>query len=402
MYDWANSVYTLTVMTVFFPIFLKTYWSGDMLATKSTFYLGLANGIGSLIIVILAPILGAIADRGGRKKRFLFFFASLGISMTVGLFFVAQGEWQWAILLFVMASVGFMGANTFNDSLLLSVANESQFSNVSALGYSLGYIGSALLFCIQILMTNNPQWFGLNDASEAVRVSFLTVGIWWAVFSIPLFLWVEEAKSDLSFMQAAREGLLQFVNTFRELRQYKVAFTFLIAYWCYIDGVDTVVRMAVDYGLNLGFVQNDLIIAILITQFVGFPATLFFGYLGSQFGEKIGIYIAIIVYVGVIFWAYFMDEVFDFYLLAVVVGLVQGGIQALSRAYFGKLIPKDKAAEFFGFFNLMGKFAAFLGPPLMGIVAELSGSPRLSILSVIIFFIIGVIVLSRVQDGKTT
>ncbi|MDX1444505.1 MAG: MFS transporter, partial [Gammaproteobacteria bacterium] len=365
-YDWANSAFATTVMAGFFPIFLKQYWSGDADPSTSTFYLGVGNAIAGIIVAAIAPILGAIADRGGARKKFLMFFTVLGVLMTAGLYFVAQGDWPMAVALYVLGTVGFTAGVVFYDALIVDVAKPEHSDFISGDGYAAGYLGGGLLFAINVWMTLEPATFGLADAAEAVRISFLMVAAWWAIFSIPVFLFVKEREPELQvgFGQAIRTGWKQFIGTFHEIRALKPIFLFLIAYWFYIDGVNTVIKMAVDYGLSLGFESSDLIVALLLTQFVGFPAAVAFGWLGTKIGTKRGIYLAIAVYVFVTFWAYFLDTVIEFFAMAVLIGLVQGGIQSLSRSYYSRLIPPDKSGEFFGFYGMHGKFATIIGPLL--------------------------------------
>ncbi len=404
LYDWANSAYATTVMAGFFPLFFKQYWSAELPATESTFHLGVANSLSSVVIVLLAPLLGAIADRGGVRKRFLFGFASLGIAMTAGLYFISQGAWQLAATAYILATIGFAGSLIFYDALLVRVARTTEYDRVSALGFALGYLGGGLLFAFNVSMTLWPGVFGLENAAEAVRISFLTVAAWWLLFSIPLLLTVREERrrERVSSRAVVAGGFRQLAETFREVRRLRVAFLFLLAYWCYIDGVDTIVRMAVDYGLSLGFASESLILALLIVQFIGFPAALVFGWLGERYGPKLGIHIAIGVYFGVVLYAAQMTAEWEFYVLAVVIGLVQGGIQSLSRSLYARLIPADKCAEFFGFFNIMGKFAAIIGPVMVGWTSAATGNPRLSLITLLILFGLGAFFLSRVdvEEGK--
>jgi MFS transporter, UMF1 family len=400
MYDWANSAFATTVMAGFFPLFFKKYWAGGMSATESTFMLGNANAMASIIVVVLAPILGAIADKGGAKKRFMLFFAVMGVVMTGSLYMVAQGAWAMALTVYIMAVLGFSGSIVFYDALLLDVAEEKYFDMVSAIGYSLGYLGGGLLFAFDVVLTLYPQTFGLEDVSQAVRVSFISVAIWWGMFSIPVILFVKEDRghATMGLAAAVSGGCKQLIQTFQRIRTLKITFLFLGAYWLYIDGVDTVVRMAVDYGLSLGMESNHLMTALLLTQFVGFPSALVFGRLGERLGARHGIMLAIVVYFMVIVWAYQMQQVWEFYLLAVIIGLVQGGIQALSRSLYARIIPRSESGEFFGFYNMVGKFAAVLGPLIMGWVAITTDSPRLSILSVLILFIAGAVLLAMVNE----
>ncbi|MEW7981841.1 MAG: MFS transporter [Candidatus Sedimenticola endophacoides] len=405
LYDWANSAFATTVMAGFFPVFFKQYWASGLAASESTFWLGVANAFASVCVVLMAPLIGAIADQGGVRKRFLLFFTAMGIVMTGGLFLVAQGFWALAVALYIVAIIGFSGSLVFYDSLLFDVTDERGFDFVSALGFAAGYLGGGLLFAINVLMTLYPQSFGLVDAAEAVRVSFLSVALWWGLFSIPVLLLVREhdghpGQGGQGWGEMVGGGVRRLRATFAQVRRLRHTFLFLLAYWCYIDGVDTIVRMAVDYGLSLGFEANGLMVALLITQFVGFPAALGFGVLGRRWGPRPGILLAIGVYLLVILWAYRMQSQWEFYLLAVAIGLVQGGIQALSRSFYARLIPRNQSGEFFGFFNMMAKFAAVLGPLLMGVVSLIAGSPRLSILSVALLFVAGALLLYRVDPRE--
>lgn len=402
LYDWANSAFATTVMAGFFPVFFKQYWSAGAEVTESTFYLGLINSLSSIAIFLLAPVLGAIADRGGARKRFLFFFTLIGIAMTGALYFVAKGDWPLAAALYALAAIGFSGAIIFYDALLVGVAADSRVHFISALGFAFGYLGGGLLFAVNVAMTLWPQTFGLADAGEAVRLSFISVAVWWAVFSIPLLVFVPEpgARRTIGVWSSIKGGIAQLGVTFQHLRRLRVVAVFLVGYWLYIDAVDTVVRMAVDYGMSLGFRFEGLIVALLITQFVGFPAALLFGWLGERWGPKMGIFVAIAVYIGVTVWASVMEREAEFYALAVAIGLVQGGLQSLSRSLYARIIPSDKSAEFFGFYNMLGKFAAILGPLLLGWMNLVTGSPRLSILSLIPLFALGAAVLLFVDEKQ--
>ncbi len=401
-YDWANSAFATTVMAGFFPIFFKTYWSAGGSVSLSTFYLGIVNSMAGIFVALLAPLLGSIADEGGAKKRFLLFFAVVGVAMTASLGLVDKGNWAAAALLYMFAIVGFSGGNIFYDSLLVTVADRKDFDLVSTFGYSMGYLGGGLLFALNVLMTLKPALFGISGPIEAVRLSFFSVAVWWALFSFPLFLIVKERRKtgQGAGVQVIRSGLKSLIATLREIRGYRTILLFLAGYWLYIDGVDTIVLMAVDYGLSIGFDSSHLIVALLITQFVGFPAAIMFGKIAQAVGTKNGIFIGLSVYVAVAVWAYLMKHPHEFYALAVSIGLVQGGVQALSRSLYARLVPQEKAAEFFGFYNMLGKFAAVLGPLIMGVVSRVTGNPRLSIFSVIVLFISGAICLYFVREPQ--
>lgn len=401
-YDWANSAFATTIMAGFFPIFLPEYWSQGSDPVRSFAVLGFANGMASVIIALLAPILGSIADRGSARKRFLLVFAALGVVMSGSLYFVAQGQWPIAVALYVFAVVGFEGGNVFYDSLLPTVAPRAQFDRVSALGYSLGYLGGGLLFLVNVLMTLYPAMFGLPDAATAVRVAFLTVAVWWVLFSLPLILFVHEprATATVSAWQTMRDGFVQLASTLVEVRRLRMVFLFLLAYWLYIDGVHTVISMAVGYGKSLGFSTSSLITALLAVQFVGFPAALLFGWLGQRLGPRNGIYLAIVVYSVVTIWACFLQTETEFFIMAVLIGLVQGGVQALSRSLYASIIPVGKAGEFFGFYGMLGKFAAIIGPFLVAWTGLLTGSSRLGIVSLLILFVLGGFLLTRVDVAQ--
>jgi len=422
MYDWANSAFATAVMAGFFPIFFKQYWSYGADVNMSTAQLGFGNSIASLFVAIMAPVMGAIADKGSARKKFLIFFAYLGVLMTAALFLVQKGDWGWAIFVYIMGIIGFSGANIFYDSLLPSVADEDKIDYVSGFGYSMGYLGGGLLFLVAVLMTLMPEKFGLSDSVTAVRLAFLLVALWWGLFTIFTILWLPEEQTYTAPSSRADfiiDGFRQLIGTFKKIRHLKTIILFLGAYWFYIDGVHTIIRMAVDYGMSIGFASNDLIVALLITQFVGFPSALVFGKLGQRWSARKSIFIAIGFYILITIWGTMMTNKQEFYILAIAIGLVQGGIQALSRSYYSRLIPKNQAAEYYGFYNMLGKFAAIIGPVLMGIVGLIarrilmppSPSPeqlvhigqiasRWGIASVSLLFIMGAILFFFVDEKK--
>jgi len=403
-YDWGNSAYSTTVMAGFFPLFFKEYWADPNNPNQSTFYLGIANSIASIVVASLAPLLGSIADQGSAKKKFLTLFAFLGVIMTGGLWMVSQGNWQMAVVFYVMATIGFASGNVFYDSLLPGLASEERVDVVSSLGFGLGYLGGGLLFLVNVFMYLKPEIFGIPDGATAIKLSFLSVAVWWAVFTIPLILFVPEPKNydSVNINNAIQMGWIQLIQTFKEIRNMKVVGTFLLAYFFYIDGVDTIIKMAVDYGMSLNFSGESLIIALLIVQFVAFPAALIYGRLGAKVGAKRAIMIGIIAYSVITFLGYFITKAWHFYVLAILIGLFQGGIQALSRSLYTRIIPAEKSAEFFGFYNMLGKYAAIIGPALMGTISLVTGSARLGILSILLLFILGAFLLNKVDldEGK--
>ena len=564
MYDWADSTFATTVMAGFFPLFFKNYWSHSADVNVSTAYLGLANSLASLLVALLAPILGSIADQGNKRKSFLLFFAYLGALMTGCLFMVEQGNWQLALFLFIMGTVGFASANIFYDSLLPDISKEENVDYISAKGYALGYLGGGLLFLINVLWYTSPSLFGFETEHQAkvqkisrnengfqifidekkfnfqtktkfkalfrsqynlqaenvenfineninyvkirlnnndinwefvespiscnsnikadfvkydsgkfelyvknisgiikknsfiqidvkkdiiikkyekgvaftendlgkyseimvletdyltpaqeflpIRLSFLSVALWWALFTLPLVFWIKEKKHATSVDRGhyIKKGFGQLIKTFHKVKYMKHIVTFLIAYWMYIDGVNTFIRMAVDYGMSIGLPTSSLIKALLITQFVGFPFALIFGKLGAKWNVKKTLFIGIFIYLGINIWAVFMKEAWQFYCMAVIIGFVQGGIQALSRSLYSRIIPRNQSAEYFGFLNMTGKFAAIFGPVMVGgfnLFARYLGfdsitSTRIGIGTISILFIGGAIFLKFVDVEK--
>jgi UMF1 family MFS transporter len=398
LYDWGNSAFATTVMAGFFPVFFSQYWSAGADTELTTARLGYANAAAGLVIALLAPFLGAIADRGGRRRRMLFVFTLLGTLSTLALFFLAQGQWLAAAALFALGSIGFNGGIVFGDALLLDVAEPRDYDRVSAFGYALGYLGGGLLFAVNVAMVVKPALFGLADAAAAVRWSFVTVAVWWLVFTLPVLLFVNESPPR----EAARGGALaagwrELMATARAVRGQPLLLQFLLAYWLYIDGVNTVIKMAVNYGLSLGLESSDLLGALLLTQFIGFPAALVFGRVGERMGARAGVLIGLAVYAVITIWAYFLDSALEFYLMAATLGLVQGGVQSLSRSLYGRLVPEGKSAEYFGFYNMVGKFGTVLGPALMGALALAANSTRASILALLLLFVGGGVLLWRVR-----
>ncbi|MFL2692715.1 MAG: MFS transporter [Gammaproteobacteria bacterium] len=398
-YDWANSAFATTVMAGFFPIFFKSYWAADLTDAESTFVIGSANSIVGLLIAISAPIMGAFADAGNTKKKLLVTFALLGIVSTGYLFFIPESSWKFAITFYAIGVIGFSGGNIFYDALLVSVANDNERNRVSSLGFSLGYLGGGLLFLLNVLMFSFPSFFGLNSQIEAVLWSFLSVAIWWSIFTIPLLTGVKEpqvSREGKGFLEISTDAFKSLYQTARTIKQYKSAVIFLLAYFLYMDGVDTIIRMATSYGSDIGLSAQSMIGALLLTQFIGFPATLVFGRYSDKFGHKQTLSFAILIYIGVVLFSSQMDSAIEFFIMASIIGLVQGGVQAISRSYFSSLIPANKAAEFFGFYNFIGKSSVFIGPFMVSGIALVTNSPSLGILSLLLLFIPGLILLRRV------
>lgn len=393
-YDWANSVFATVVIAGFFPIVFKSYWAADLSSSENTFWLAIGNALASFCLVCMAPFLGAIGDKYNCRKPLLLVFMSLGAVATTLLASAEQGSWMLALLLYVMATIGFMGANVFYDALLLSVSKPSQLDKVSGLGYGLGYLGGGISLAACVYFSQHPQVLGVESVIDAVLICFSFSAIWWFIFSLPLAFWVQDNKQKVAIKSSV---FRQTIRAFKRVFSHRQSRLFLIAYWLYIDGVDTIIRMAVDYGMALGFETSDLIQALLITQFVGFPAAIAYGYLGQKIGVKNALLGGIGVYALITWLGYSLSSAADFYMLAVLIGLVQGGVQAMSRSLFSRMIPEGQAAEYFGIYNMLGKSAAILGPILMGGVTLVTGNHRYSMLSVLLLFVLGALILARVD-----
>ena len=399
-YDWANSAFALSVLAVLFPLFLGGYWSGGDSGAAATARLAWITTAAGAIVCFVAPIFGTIADSGSYRKRFLIVLALAGAIATVGLAFVGKGGWQLALAFYMIASVGFYSSNIFYDSLLMDVTEPRFYSFVSTLGFSLGYLGGALLLGLHVWMILSPGTFGFSGPDGAIRFAFVSVGIWWAIFATPLMLFVPEQRSKIARTHhVIRAAYQELRSTILRIRQYRNVVIFLVAYWLYIAGVFTIIVMAVNYGQRLGFSQQDLVTALLITNFAGFPATLLYGFVSHRAGPRSGIYFALLVYLVMCVWALYMTEVRQFYIMAIVIGCVQGGVQGLSRSLFATIIPPEQPGEFFGFYNMLTNFARVLGPLLVGIAATVSDDPKWVLLALMPLFIGGGMVLAVVREG---
>jgi UMF1 family MFS transporter len=400
IYDWANSAFALSIMAVLYQLFLGSYWSDGATGSAVTARLAWITAASNFAVAVLAPVFGTIADAGGYRKRFLVILALIGAVMTASLAAVGEGDWPWALGFYMLASIGFYSSTVFYDSLLMDVTKPRYFDFVSALGFSLGYLGGASLLALHVWMLTSPSTFGLASSVEAMKVAFVSVGLWWALFLVPLIRHVPEHKREL----VVRENILR--AAYRELRttiakvgQYRNVVLFLFSYLLYIGGVFTVISMAVNYGQRLGFGDQDLVKALMITNFVGFPATFLYGWFGHRYGPKRGIYLALAVYIAASSWAGFMTDVGEFYTLAIVIGCVQGGVQGLSRSLYASLIPPDSPGEFFGFYNMVTKLSHVVGPFLVGIAATVSDDPKFILLALLPMFVFGVTLLARVKNN---
>lgn len=408
LYDWANSAFITVVITAIFPSYFRKVANASDVALHpaiATERLAITTAIALTIVTVLAPVLGAIADAHPIKKKFLAFFMALGVGSTAAMYSLGPDQWLLACVLFGLGNIGAMGSFVFYDALLPHIASKDEVDKVSTAAYALGYISGGIVLIAAITLIENPELLGLADKEEASRVSFVLVAIWWVLFSIPLFKTVPEPV--ISFKRKRRRGqersnsvgraLSRLTETFTELRRYRQAFVFLLAFLLYNDGVGTIIKFAVIYGEEIGLDTVAMIKAIVLVQFVGIPCTFLFGNLAGRLSAKTAIYIGLVVYSGVSILGFFMTTSTHFFMLAGLVGLVQGGVQALSRSLFSTLIPKHRASEFFGLFAVFEKFAGILGPLLFALVIGLTGSSRPAILAIILFFLFGGLLLSRVN-----
>ena len=402
-YDWANSAFATTMMAAVLPIFYVGVAAKTLEnPTLSASYWGLTQTIAMLIAAFMAPVLGAIADYSGSKVRFLRFFSLIGIFASASFAIVGEGDYLLASALFIVGSIGFSSATAFYDSLLPDLVPAEKRDMISSKGYAFGYIGGGILLIINLALIQQPALFMLPDSLTGTRISFISVGIWWFVFSLPLFRTIKDVPLNTG-KKLGELTTIAFSRTWATLKQiskYPELFKFLLAFWFFNDGISTIITMATSYGSTIGIETKDLIAALVITQFVGIPCTLLFGKIANRLGSKSSLYISLSVYVLIVLLGYFMTTSLHFYLLAFMVGLVQGGSQAIARSMFSRLAPPDRTAEFFGFLNVSSRFSSILGPLCFSMVGLLTGSSRLAILSLVLFFIIGMILLSRVNLDK--
>ena len=395
LYDWANSAFILVVITAVFPIYFQTVAASELEPEQATFWFGLCTTVSLILVAVLSPILGALGDFLGRRKKMMAGFLFLGVLATAAMFFIRSGDWVFALLLFGLGNLGVSTSFVFYDSLLPHIAEGDELDRVSTAGYALGYLGSGLLLIVNLAWIQKPEWFGFADAGFATRLSFLSVALWWLGFSIPLFRKVPEPPRQMESDESVgaspiRVTFQRLRETFRELRgDYREAFKMLVAVLIYNDGIGTIIRMAAIIAATRGFPQNATILAILMVQFIGIPFAFLFGQLAGRIGPKRAILLALAVYAVISVVAYQMTSIQEFYLLALLVGMVQGGAQALSRSLFASMIPRHKAAEFFGFFSVFEKFAGIAGPAIFTLMIAFTGSSQSAILAVVAFFVVG-------------
>ncbi len=405
MYDWANSGFATTIMSAVLPVYYGAVAAKNLAPAVATAYWGYTNTIGMLIVAFVAPVLGAVADHSGSRKRFLGAFALLGICFTASMVLIGAGDWKLASALYILALFGWSSANIFYDSLLPHIAGHDQIDRVSSRGYAMGYLGGGILLVLNLLMIK-PQLIGLAafpgipDSQWGVRLSFVSVALWWGIFSLPLFLHVDEPPVVTRVGESTHPlaaGFQRLGQTLKEIRRYGELFKFLIAFWLYNDGITSIIVMAAIFGQEIGIGSEHLLGAILMVQFVGIPFTLFFGRLADRLGTRKAIYVSLVIYSLIAMGGYFIQSALHFWVLAFMVAMVQGGSQALSRSLFGRMAPKAKTAEFFGFYDVSSKFASIIGPSLFATVGIMTGSSRNGILALLILFIAGGYVLSWVD-----
>ncbi|MFC4402639.1 MFS transporter [Gracilibacillus xinjiangensis] len=402
LYDWGSSAFSIIITTAIFPIYFKAQASAAGVENHdSTAYLGYTIAIFTFILAMAGPILGTIADYQGLKKRFFLSFMGLGLFSTAALVFVPEGEWLLLLVFFTLASLGSTGANVFYDAFLVDVTEDKRMNKVSARGFGLGYIGSTIPFVLSISIILLAQQEILPISSVmASRIAFLITCIWWAAFAIPIMKNVEQLHFIKREPKPVRQSFRRLFHTIKNIKQYKYLSLFLIAYFFYIDGVGTIISMSTAYGSDVGLDATLMLVVLLVTQIVAAPFSLLYGKLADRYSAKTMILVGSSIYIVVCVYGYFLETAVDFWVLAMLVASSQGGIQALSRSYFAKLIPKQNANEFFGFYNIFGKFASITGPLLLGLTTQMTGRSNVGILSLILLFVIGMIILSFVPSDK--
>lgn len=404
MYDWANSAFAVVILTAVFPVYYRALATNAGRAPEeATAYWAYTTSLSLLVVAVIGPVLGAMADIAGGKKRFLGVALLFGILGSTSLAFLGKDSFVLASLLFAIANLGFAGGNIFYEALLPHIVRPNDLDRVSARGYAFGYLGGGLLLMINVLWLLRPGWFGMGDRDFALRACFVSVALWWFVFAIPLFRKVPEPGSRKRHFSAAhvvKNGFLRLAATLRQVRRYRQLALFLIAFWIYNDGISTIIKLAAAYGDEIGMNHNDMLIALILTQLIGFPSSIGFGSIARYIGAKRSILLGLAVYTLISVAGFFIRSAWHFYALAIVVGLVQGGTQALSRSLFAAMVPKARSSEFFGFFSTGEKVAGIIGPAIFGMIAQLTGSSRWGIISVTVLFIAGATLLYRVDEAE--
>jgi UMF1 family MFS transporter len=402
MYDWGNSAFATTIMAAVLPVYYSSVAAANLAPNVATAYWGFTSSIAALIAAIISPILGAVADFRGSKKRFLAIFMLIGVTATALLYVIQTGDWLLASIFFVFGNIGFAGSLVYYDALLPHIAKPEEMDQVSSRGYAMGYIGGGILLAINLFMIMFvPDLVPALDAGLMTRLSFVTVAIWWFVFTLPVLLRVKEPPRRIEAHEVGfsplKASFTRLYTTFKEIRKYRDLSLGLLAFWVYANGIGTIIVMATIYGAELGFSQTTLIGTLLMVQFLAAPFAFLFGWLAKKLGTKKSIYLCLSIYTLIAIAGYFLYQEWQFWALGAAVATVQGGSQALSRSMIGKMIPRSKSAEFYGFFSVFEKFASILGPALFGVVSTIMGESRLSISSLVIFFALGMFILTKVN-----
>ena len=403
MYDWASSAYSIIITTAIFPIYYKAVAdNAGVNQADSTAYLGYTISISTFILALLGPILGTLADYQGMKGKFFKFFFLIGTLSTAALLFIPSDNWLLLLIVYTLTSLGARGANVFYDAYIVDVTENDRMDDLSAKGYALGYVGSVIpfVFCIAVIMLSQMGLIPLS-ATAASRIAFLITALWWFIFTIPMFKHVKQKHWIEREPRVIVNSIRRLGKTFKEIKRYRTIFLFLIAYFFYIDGVGTIISMSTAYGTDLGLGATELIIALLAVQIVAAPFALLFGKLANRYGARKMIFTGIIIYMIVCIYAMFLKTIVDFWVLAMLVATAQGGIQSLSRSYFAQMVPKEKSNEFFGFYNIFGRFASVSGPFLVGVITQMTGSSAFGVFSLVILFVIGFVVLLFVPNSST-
>ncbi len=405
MYEWATTGMWAVIVATVFPIYFQSVVASDLSGPEAVRNFAFATTLGIALVAVTAPVMGAITDKAAIKKPLLAGFATLGIAGAGLLFFVHEGDWLMGLAFFVLVNIGANASIVFYDALLPHVARSHEVDRVSTGAFAIGYLGAGILLAFCLLMIQAPGLLGLPEGTLPVRLSFVAVALWWAAFTIPILVWVDEPEAEIVPGEVVQRSVFRFAlarikATFRELRSYRNAFILLVAFLIYGDGIGTIIRMAAIYGAEIGIDQGHMIGAIVLVQFVGVPFSFLFGALAGRIGTKRSIFLGLGVYMCITVFGYFMTSALHFWILAILVGTVQGGTQALSRSLFSSMIPAYKSGELFGFYGVMDKFAGMIGPSVMGLVVGLTGSSRLGILSVLLFFVVGAAVLYLVDEEE--
>lgn len=403
MFDWAHSAFATTMMAAVLPIFYSAVAASTLPESHlATVYWGNTQTIAMIIVALISPILGAVADFSGSKVRLIRWFTIVGALASASFVLIGPGDYLLASFILIVALIGYSVATSVSNGLLSDLVPEEKRDMISAKGFAYGYIGGGILLVINLAMILKPGWFGLDGPTAGMKASFVTVALWWLLFAIPLFRHVKDRRRDerMSPRHYINIGFGRTWKTLKSLSRYPELLKFLIAYWFFNDGISTIITMATIYGKEIGLDQNHLISALVITQFIGIPCTLLFGKIAERIGSKQSLYVSLSIYVLIVTLGFFMSETWHFYALAVMVGFVQGGSQAISRSIYSRLAPADRSAEFFGFLNISDKFSAIMGPALFSAFTLWFGSGRFGILVLIAFFLIGIGLLTKVRLEK--